>query len=91
MKKLNLVLVDDFLKCEFFDFGPPKSVEDFKNGKKRNTFFSYGEVIDSRNDAVIEDSAMPKMKYGIGQQVVVDYGDSGNFQCGCFFCNKSRI
>jgi hypothetical protein len=73
------------VKCEFFDFGPPKSVEDFKNGKKRKTFFSYGEVIDSRNDAVIEDSAIPKSKYGIGQQVVDDYGTVGHFQCACLF------
>ena len=62
------------------------------NFERSNYLMNHvGEVFDSITDTVIEDSAMPKMKYGIGQQVVVDYGDSGNFQCGCFFCNKSRI
>ena len=52
---------------------------------------SIGEVIDSRTDRVIDESAIPKIKYGIGQQVVVDYGSVLHFLCGCFFCNRIPI
>ena len=52
---------------------------------------SIGEVFDSRTDRVIDESAIPKIRYGIGNQVVVDYGNAGYFQCACFFCNRVPI
>jgi hypothetical protein len=43
---------------------------------------------ETTNEEVIEDIHIPNMKYGIGHQVVVDYGSVGNFECYCFCCNK---